>query len=425
MGSKTLVIAALSLGMGTSSALAQSRNGDVVEFDTPADNDSVLGRQRPEYDAQGVPAGAFRLYPTFGVDWAFDDNVLRTDRGARSDGFFEFSPGLDLRSQWTRHFLRAFASATRYQYLDQSSENRTEWNIGTSGRADIMTGFDLTGALSYLSTFESRTSPDQVGAAEPTPLQRTDARAVLSYNPGRFGVRLGGEYQRYSFDPTKLTRAFGGGEQNNRDRDRDVYSTFATLLYEFSPGYGAFLRPSYEKRVYDISTGRAQGRDSTGYKVDGGVQLLVSQLVSGEVYAGYLNYDFESPRFADVTGVDYGAELRWYPTPLLTVRLNASRTPNATTLAGASASDDRSVALGADYEVLRNIILQGDLAYTDAVFQGITRRDEDISAILGLRYLVNPYLSARAQFIRTVRSSSVTGRGFDDDVISIGVTGQL
>ena len=174
-----------------------------------------------------------------------------------------------------------------------------------------------------------------------------------------------------------------------------VYSMYTTAVYEFSPGYGVFVRPSFEKRVYDLDTGRAAGRDAQGYKLDGGVSLLLTRLITGEAYLGYINYDVEGINFPDLSGINFGAQLRWYPSELITVHLNASRTPNATTITGASVGDDHYVEVGADYEVLRNVILQGSVAYTDSLFRGTTRRDKDFGTLLGLRYLMNRLFDRR------------------------------
>jgi hypothetical protein len=183
-------------------AHSQFSSQDLAEIESPIETESVLGRRRPEYDPIGVPLGAFRAFPTVSLNAAYDDNVLRSDANAQHDYFISMTPGVVLRSEWVRHYLTAGASATRYRYSRLSSENRTEWNAAIGGRLDILTGFNLTGAATYESTFEDRESRDQVGAAKPTPYSVSSARATLSYNPFRLGVQLGVEYQRYAYSNT-------------------------------------------------------------------------------------------------------------------------------------------------------------------------------------------------------------------------------
>jgi len=420
-----LGVALIGLAGNAGPAYSQIPYLGLGQIESPLEEYSVLGRSRPEYDPQGLPLGAFRAYPTLTFGASYDDNVLRTSSDHQGDFVFEASPAIEVRSQWVRHYFALSAGATDYRLARLSSENRTEWDVAAGGRLDVLTGFNLSGAVSYASTFEARTSQDQSGAERPTPYNTSGARAAVSWNPFRFGVQLGAAVQRFEYGNTVLTPAFGGGEQNNHDRDRNVYSSYTTLLYEFSPGYGAFVRPSFEKVVYDLQTGRATGRDSTSHRVDSGVSLLLTRLITGEVYLGYLHYDFEGSNFSDLSGLDYGARLSWYPSELVTVHLNASRTPTATTLSGASVADDRMVEVGADYELLRNVIVQGGLAYSNTRFDGTSRIDEDLSARLGMRYLLNRHLAANFSYARSTRASSESGFGFVDNTVSIALTGRL
>jgi hypothetical protein len=66
-------------------AFSQFSNQDLAEIESPLENESVLGRSRPEYDPIGVPLGAFRAYPTVSLNAAYDSNVLRTDSNAQQD----------------------------------------------------------------------------------------------------------------------------------------------------------------------------------------------------------------------------------------------------------------------------------------------------------------------------------------------------
>jgi hypothetical protein len=421
------ILGFMAMGVAGVASPASAQGADINPniSDSPADDDSVIGRSRPEYDAQGLPLGAFRIYPVLNATASYDDNVLRTNTSGQSDSFVEIGSQLSLRSQWSRHYLGLSAAVMRSQYSKLSSENKTTWQVAGNGRVDVVTGVGFSAAAQHASTFELRTSRDQIGAAEPTPYQRSDARFEFSYDPYRIGLQLGAEFERYHYDSTILLASSGGGVRNNNDRDRNVYSVHATALYEFSPGYAAFIRPTYEKRVYDLQIGRAAGRDSQGYRMDTGINLLLSRLVVGEAYVGYISEDLKGPGFADLSGIDYGAALRWYPSELITVHLNASRTPNATTIAGASLADDRYVEAGVDYELLRNVIVQADVAYTDTKLDGITRRDQDLSAQLGVRYLLNSTFRADARFTHTARASTEAGRGYTDNVFSITLSARL
>ncbi len=217
----------------------------------------VMDRPRPEYDAKGLPMGGFRLRPALDVGAAYDDNVYRTSGGKLDDVFYTITPSFTLRSEWSRHMLELVGSLTRYQYQSRSSEDRMDWFVGGNGRLDFSHDMTLEGGASYNTLHEPRYSADQPGgAAEPTRYNDLHAGATARYRPNRFAFELGGAYDRYTYDPTRL---IGGGVYDNFDRDRDQYRATAKASYEFAPGYAVFLRGSYDDRRYDTVAG--QGRD--------------------------------------------------------------------------------------------------------------------------------------------------------------------
>src|SRR5471032_1738169 len=75
------------------------------------------------YQANGVPMGGFRLYPSIGVGANYDDNVYRTQTAAKSDFYFEENPGFSLQSQWGRHQLNIHAAFDAFQYSSLTNES--------------------------------------------------------------------------------------------------------------------------------------------------------------------------------------------------------------------------------------------------------------------------------------------------------------
>jgi hypothetical protein len=379
----------------------------------------VLDRPRPEYDPIGMPVGAFRLYPTVYLGIAHDDNVFRTQSGAQDDTIFELAPDLVLSSNWSQHALNLRGGMQHLEFTEHDSETRTNYNLGGDGRLDIMRGVTLSGAASYNITHEPRTSPDLPGfAAEPTRYAVSHAQAIFRYQPVALGFEAGILFDHYSFDNTKL---FPAGVLNNNDRDRDQIDAYATVDYEFSPGYTAFLRGTYDQRSFDVKIDRnGVNRDSDGYRADAGVSLLVTRLVRGEIYGGYLQQNYKAP-LTDVSGFNYGAQLDWFPTELVTVHLTASRALVDTTVPGASTRDDRQIAASFDYELLRNLIVQGGLGYTNSVYQGTARDDDYIDANLTATYYITRYLAGTARYLYSERSSTIVGQDFTDNLISAGL----
>jgi hypothetical protein len=371
----------------------------------------------------GVPIGGFRLFPSLSIGAAYDDNVFRTDGGARGDTFFQFQPDLVLNSNWSQHSLGFEVSAQDYRYLRLTDESHTDWLAKTNGRLDVQRGTTITGLASYQATHELRSSPDQPGSAiKPTPYDVTHAEIDAGYHPFRLGFDAGATFDRYNYESTLLS---GGGILSNRDRDRDEWHPFVRATYEFSPGYTTFLRATYDQISYDLSSDRSGlNRSSTGDRVDTGLDLALTDLVMGEVSAGYLRQQYKAP-LVDVSDFAYGAALNWTPTPQVRVNLTASRVPTETILSGVAATDDQSIALRVDYAFLREVSVQAGFSYLDSAFRGTSRDDRTTGATLGLNYFMNRYLTVNAKYVLSRRDSNLTGAGFHDNTLSAALIGHL
>lgn len=373
--------------------------------------------------AIGVPLGGFRLFPTLEVGANYDDNVFRTQAGTKSDFYFEEKPGFELLSQWGRHQLNLHASLDAYQYSSLGSESHNDWNVGGDGRLDILRGSSLSGGGDYSILHEQRTSPDQPGFAKsPTRYALTEANAAFEYHPYHFGFILGGTFARYSYDPTKL---IGLPSLNNTDRDRDEFVGFVKGSYEFSPGYAMFVQGNLRTVQYDLALDRTGvQRDNNGFSVNAGLDMLVTNLVKGQIFVGYLNQNYHAP-LTDISGFNFGANVDWSATPLWTFHLTASRTLNGTTVANASAEDNQRVALAVDYSILRSVMIRGHVGYNDAVFNGSPREDRYTDAGLEVNYDMNSFTSANLGYNFQNRESTIPGQNFDDNVVTLGLNFHL
>jgi hypothetical protein len=151
--------------------------------------------------------------------------------------------------------------------------------------------------------------------------------------------------------------------------------------------------------------------------------MMVTPLVQATAYVGYLQQNYVAP-LKDASGLDFSAQIDWFATQLITAHLTASRTIEDTTIAGASSVDVRAVGVSADYELLRNLILQPHFQYSDNKFDGVMRDDKITSAGLEARYLMNEYLSAYADYDYQRRATDAPGRRFIDNLFTIGLRGQ-
>jgi Uncharacterized protein conserved in bacteria len=380
----------------------------------------VMDRARPAYDAKGIPLGGFRLFPTLSSSASYDDNIFKTE-SAVSDWLFTISPDVRLKSEWGRHFFEIYSGLNYYNYADHPDENLVDWRGGADGRLDISRAANVKANAFFGQGHELWSAPNNVGFQQaPNRYFQTHADTAAVYQPNRLGFGLGGVFDRYNWTTTPK---IGGGFLYNDDRDQNEYQAYAKVYYDFSPGYSGYLKASYDERDFDMYFDRSGlHRSSHGYRIDGGANIQISHLVSGEIYLGYLQQNFASAALHNVSGFDYGVQLDWYVSPVLTAHISANRSLDDVVLSGISVADNKNVAISADYEFRPNIILQGRFSYTNAKYVGSGRTDDYPSAGVGIKYLVNRYASLNFNYNYSERSTNSSGLDYTDNTLSFGLT---
>jgi hypothetical protein len=386
----------------------------------------VLERERPAYDAKGIPLGGFRLFPHLNFDTAYDDNVFRLP-AAESDWYFRETPTVRLQSQWGQHFLEVFGGADNYNYSRFSSLDLTDWNMGIAGRYDVMRGVSLSGNSTYGEYHEALYSPNTVGnQISPTRYHKNHSEVTASYHPARLGLGAGFSVDRLTYGSVPL---LGGGLVGNTDRNEKIYQTYVRGFYDFSPGYSTFIKATYDSRAFDQFLDRSGfHRSSSGFRLDGGVDLQLSNLIDGEIFVGYLEQHYAqnvATPLTNISGLDFGGQLNWYPTQLMTVHLTVAHTVSDVILSGVSASEDDAGKLSTEYELGYNLIAQAYGGYTYSHLQGSSRSDDYPSAGINLKYLMNEYLSANVSYDYGERSSSLARANYQDNMISFRITGHI
>jgi hypothetical protein len=371
------------------------------------------------YAAKGLPLGGFRLFPTVEVASDYDDNIYLSQIGEQSSFFGRETPQFLLRSDWSRHELDVYAASSFYQYMDYGSQDHTDWNAGGDGRLDIYQGLSLTGNGSYTEEHLANSSPDQtITVKSPTEFSIAQGGGTLSYDPYHFGFNLGGTFSRYVYDPSKLV---GGGLSDNSDRNEDLYTAFAKESYELSPGYAVFSQTNVNMSEFDEKFDRSDlDRANEGFSENLGVDMLVTNLIRGQAFIGYLNQDFKAP-LKSVAGINFGANVDWFLSTLWTLHLIASRNLSDTVIVNASAEDDRQVQVSADYRVTSFITINAAVTYLDAAFDGAGRDDRYLTGRIQSLYHLNPWLGVELSDTFQNRTSSVVGQNFNDNIVTLSL----
>ncbi len=462
----------------------------------PLNPDAVASRRRPEFDAVGRRVGSFILFGTLDNEIGFDSNVFQFE-DAESEFFYAIAPRLTLASNWSRHQVIVTAGNRSRFFVDLTSENTTDPDVSVQTRFDIGQRTAVRAFAGFQRSHEQRGAPEAdltsttEGVNEGFFAERVifdTTRAGLRFDSriNRLSYGVGIEFENRNFRDSELAGGpiegadgfilpFPGlapfpdgdidalvdgvidGVASNDDRDQNTVIANFEAGYDFSPGYAAFMRLELNGRRF--LNGSVLGedfdrtgvdRDSEGVEILGGVQFTFSNLVAGEIAAGYLrqNYDNSQPiafstdpdvnvQLDDIAGPTVDARVEWYPTPLITARASVERTVRDTIVAEGIIQNlgpdnegpfavgvgifETNVGVGADYEFKRNVIVSGDLNFIDQQFEGTERSDEVIEAGLETIYLINRSAQARFAYNFVDRSSTDPFGAFSQHLLGLNL----
>jgi hypothetical protein len=390
-------------------------------------NISVRERPRPDYEAEGVHAGSFFLYPRLTFDVTYDDNIFASPSGFRqSDTIFQTSPELAIKSDWSRHSLSFLAHANFNDYLSHTTEDTVNYGVAAAGRLDVIGRSYLFGGASYDRSTEARTDPSSPQAAA-RPIQYDLGMANFGglYELNR--VRLQGEvtYSDYRYQNNTTT---SGAFLRQDDRDRAVWTENARAEYALSPATSIFVTATTNQRIYRLQPPVAQfDRDSSGYEIDVGSSFDLTHLMRGEIDVGYLSQSYSQPGFQTISGLSYKVLVDWFPTQLTTVDLSASRTVQEPVDITASGFLSSNVGIRVDHELFRNILLSAKAGYGQDLYKGASRTDNRANAGVSVTYLLNRRVGLRLSYDYLQLNSSGTARinNYNDNRILGGVTLQF
>jgi len=389
---RLLACAALAaLGCG-SVALAQTPPETIVapqpfEFDRDR-NESVAERARPDYDPRGLRIGGIVLHPSVTAEVGTDSNVFYQAANEQEDTILILRPRLLGETDWSRHRLFVELGADDYKYQDNDSEDRTDVFARGDGRLDIRRGSYLAAGGRQERLTERRGAPDSPDAAA-KPLRFEVRSAYLAgvheFNRVRASLRADRENLNYRDVPL-----LGGGVADQDQRDHTTTTFTGRLEYALSPDTAIVFQAAANERKYELKPPRADfDRDSEGVAYLVGFNTDLSNLIRGELIAGYLMQNYDDPALKTAEGLALEANVEYFATPITTVTLRGRRRVEETLTWLASSFVATEAELRVDHELRRNLIFGGGLGTINRDFQGMTRDDDVMTADLGARFLLN------------------------------------
>ena len=372
----------------------------------------VTDRVAPESDAAGSKFGGFTAYPKLNVSAGYDDNILAQEGSlAKDDGRFKVEPSLAYESDWSRNKLSIGGFVGGDLYADYTSQDSLNWGVGGAGQLDVLESSNVQGSVGYQQLTEVRGGIISTVTPAPVLYDLLQAGLVGNHRLDQLNLAVSAQFDQYDYD-----------EASQKYRNRDIWQATAQAGFEFSPGYSGFVRGVFNNRDFEnLQTLGGPSQDSDGYNVAVGVSSEITNLISGEAYVGYLDQSYDSPAFKDVSGVSFGANLKWEATKLTSVTVTASREVADSTTPGAGGILYSIGGFGVSHELTPAISLKGDFEYYDANYEGIARDDSGYRASAGVDYTLSRMDHLDLTYNFDDRDSNVAGQSYTRNQVTLGV----
>lgn len=381
---------------------------------------SVLERPKPELDPLGVRAGSFLIFPKIELGTTYDDNVFATENNKEGDFLFQVLPTVTVQSDFSRHALKFSAGADVGRYADQTSENYVDYFFTGGGRFDVTGDSFLVGDVSYRKLHEDRGDPDSpTAASEPIEFARTNAELAYQQRFNRVTGRIGVGAENEDYDDVS---SITGTTLNQDNRDKWAYSATGQVGYDLYPGYQPFLRFTYTRTEYDEGTVKP---DSDTYEAVVGTTLDLTNLLTGEIFVGYLSRSYDESQFKNFTGVAYGLKLDYAVTQLTSISGNVTRGVEEGFGAVPSPRDRTTFQVGVDHELLRNVVLSALAEYQMDDYQNTSQEEDFYLLQAGATYNLNRNFYLRGTYSYSTRDSNLPGEDYDRNLFLLRLGAQL
>ncbi|MDC7676458.1 outer membrane beta-barrel protein [Asticcacaulis machinosus] len=366
-------------------------------------NSSVASRVPPGYEPLGIRTGGFDIYPKVDLGLERTDNVFFSDTAKEDDMILTARPEVRAQSRWSRHALLGSVYTNIRRYGDNDTQNTEDWGANVYGRADVTRFSNIYGGINLGRTSESRGDPSlSENIVEPVEVKSDGFNLGGQMTFNRFRLGVDGSVSALDYTDVRTTDLvnFPSGIQDQDNRDVK-YNRFAIRGdYALSPDTSVFISYDYNERKYDQALAAAD-RNSNGYNISIGAAFDLTDLLRGEVRAGYLMQDYDNFAYSTARGTSFSAQVEWFPTRLTTVNFNAGRSINETPYAGASGFLSTQLSVTVDHELLRNFVISGGVFHFDDEYRGLDRADKRDSLSLGGRYLINRRLSLKGEYMHS------------------------
>ncbi|MBX2832247.1 MAG: outer membrane beta-barrel protein [Rhodospirillales bacterium] len=364
---------------------------------------------RPKDDA-GIRLGRFLLSPAITSRVQYDDNIFLSEDGATSDVITTVTPRLTLQGDWRVFHLHLAAGSELGFFADSTDDDYQDIDLKAAASLDLGSS-SIEGAIDWNQSHDARGDNDVPSSATEPVIYRD----VIGQLGGRYATNdlryeTSFAIRRLEFDDST---AIDGSTIRNDDRDRIETRETLRALLPLDLGREAYGEITFNQRQYDrVPDDTERIRDSSGFQAFGGLRLDLTDLITADLAAGWMNQSYADPAFGNINDYTLRADIDWSVTRLTGLKFSASRAVRETTVTGASGILAFDIGAGISHELRRWLQLGARAHYSDEEFRQTTRRDRTSRIGLNMAYQLNRYAQINGAINHDLRLSNSDGNDY-------------
>ncbi len=382
---------------------------------------TVTSRALPDFEAGGVRAGSFIIRPQVTESVGYDSNVLGTT-APHGSALVLTSASLDAVSDVSRMTVRASLSVDDTKYLQQPTQNFTNWQASLGGSYDL--GRDIVSAsYSHLDLNLTNLNLDTPTLNQAINFKIDTVHLDYRVPINRVFLVPAVDVSNYSYSSGSILGTNNVYSQSYRNRV--VVMPAVTVGYEFSPRRSALVVLRDSVSSYTNPQPGLPTRNYNDFAVLAGLDYDLNGILRFRVLGGYEVRTFSAAAYKTIQSPVVEASAIWNPTNLTTVTGTAQRRIQDSADESTAAFTETSIRLRVDHEYLRNVRLRATAGYyVDEYGQGGGNQNL-VTVGTGVDYFLNRNvrLGVSYDFAARTSSNTTTSSGALGIISTLGTSG--
>ncbi len=368
----------------------------------------------------GIPWGPVSVYPSVGLTVGNDDNLLLSNANRLSTSFEVLSPQARFEAQHRGDIYALTYHADLGRYNNSSPDDYNDQSLVGQADTAISSRASLKVRPEYTLGHDPRGTTYGIFTPVPNRWRNAGASGVYGYGSegakGRIEISAGflgtkylnNRYLTYAYD--KNTTDFGG-----------------TFFYRVMPKTSLLFQASNTRYAYDNAGSLVPNNTVRNYMV--GAKWEATAKTTGDVRIGQIQQRYDNGTVPNFTGTGWNGTIQWRPREYSRVKLDLTKQPEQTTLAGSSSYVVTSSSADWAYDWNSRFTSHVNLARITENFGGLALSTRNNSYGLEADYRIRRWLKGALSWTSWAKAANQAAYSsffdYNRNVVMLTLTGTL